>query len=63
MGINIFTYILGGVIVLFLSLNLALGPGWLGQVLGIEGTGSINQISDAFPDSVDLTRPEFKLDL
>jgi hypothetical protein len=63
MGINIFTYILGGLIVFFLSMNLALGPGWLGQVLGIEGTGSINEVSDAFPDSVDLSSPQFRLDL
>lgn len=63
LGINIFTYILAGLILFFFSMNLALGPGWLGQVVGIEGTGSIKEVSDALPDNVDLTSPEFKLDL
>uniref|UniRef100_A0A7S1BRE8 Transmembrane 9 superfamily member n=1 Tax=Corethron hystrix TaxID=216773 RepID=A0A7S1BRE8_9STRA len=37
LGINGFTYILGALIVFFLSCNQLLGPGWLGQLLGLEG--------------------------
>jgi len=62
LGINIFTYILAALIALFLSLNFALGPGWLGQVIGLEGTGTFTQISDSLPDSVDLSSPDNLLD-
>lgn len=54
LGINIFTYILAGLIVIFLSLNTLLGPGWLGQQMGIEGTGTFTQTSDSLPDVLDL---------
>jgi len=58
LGINIFTYILAGLIALFLSLNFLLGPGWLGQQIGFGGTGTFTQISDSLPDSVDLSGAE-----
>lgn len=43
-------------------MNLLLGPGWLGQLAGLEGRGTFTEISDSLPDSVDLSRPEFLLD-
>lgn len=58
MGINIFTYILAALIVIFLSLNTILGPGWLGQTMGIQGTGTFTEISDSLPDNIDLSSPE-----
>jgi len=58
LGINIFTYILAGLIALFFSLNLILGPGWLGQQMGMPGTGTFTEISDSLPDSVDLSGVE-----
>jgi hypothetical protein len=60
-GINGFTYILGALIVFFFSMNFFLGPGWLGGVVGLQGTGSINGVSDSFPGTVDLSSPEFLL--
>ena len=61
LGINGFTYVLAALITFFLSMNLILGPGWLGQQMGLEGTGTFTQISDSLPDSVDLSKPEFLL--
>ena len=61
LGINIFTYILGSLIILFLLLNFILGPGWLGQMIGMEGTGSFTDISDTFPSEIDLSNPNYKL--
>eukprot|EP00591_Stephanopyxis_turris_P018545 CAMPEP_0195532570 /NCGR_PEP_ID=MMETSP0794_2-20130614/38526_1 /TAXON_ID=515487 /ORGANISM="Stephanopyxis turris, Strain CCMP 815" /LENGTH=148 /DNA_ID=CAMNT_0040664839 /DNA_START=204 /DNA_END=650 /DNA_ORIENTATION=- len=58
LGINIFTYVLAGLIVIFLSLNAMLGPGWLGQKIGLEGTGTFTEISDKFPLNVDLSNQE-----
>jgi hypothetical protein len=58
LGINVFTYILAGLIAFFLSLNLLLGPGWLGQSIGLEGTGTFTQISDSLPGTVDLSASE-----
>lgn len=58
LGINIFTYILGAACVFFLSMNAILGPGWLGQVAGIQGTGSFTEVSDALPGNIDLNNPE-----
>ena len=55
LGINIFTYVLAALIALFLSLNLILDPGWLGQQIGFAGTGIFTQTSDSLPDSVDLS--------
>lgn len=62
LGIGGFTYILGGLILFFLSMNFFLGPGWLGQMMGIEGTGSINEVSDSFPEKIDLNSETFRLD-
>ena len=61
LGINIFTFILAGLIVFFLSMNMILGPGWLGNTLGIQGTGSFEEVSPSLPGSLDLNKPEFKL--
>ena len=58
LGINVFTYVLAGLIAFFLSMNLILGPGWLGQSMGLEGTGTFTQISDSLPATVDLSGTE-----
>mmetsp|Transcript_20488 Transcript_20488/g.29633 ORF Transcript_20488/g.29633 Transcript_20488/m.29633 type:complete len:157 (+) Transcript_20488:55-525(+) len=55
LGINIFTYILAALIVIFLSLNALLGPGWLGQSLGIPGVGTFTEVSPNLPQTVDLS--------
>jgi len=39
-------------------MNLILGPGWLGQIMGLEGTGTFTQMSDSLPDTIDLSQPE-----
>jgi len=61
LGINIFTYILAALIIIFLSGNILLGPGWLGQKIGLEGTGTFTQISPSLPDSIDLSQSDFLL--
>jgi len=61
LGINIFTYILGAAIVFFLSMNAILGPGWLGNVIGVKGTGEFTQMSDSLPDIVDLGQSDYLL--
>jgi hypothetical protein len=61
MGINIFTYALAAAIVVFLSLNFVLGPGWLGNAIGMQGTGTFNEVSDSLPDTLDLSDPNFRL--
>ena len=61
LGINVFTYILAALIAFFLSMNFILGPGWLGQQIGLEGTGTFTEISESLPDSVDLSKDEFLL--
>ncbi len=61
LGINAFTVILAALIVFFLSMNVVLGPGWLGSQLGIPGTGSIQEVSPSLPGSIDLNKPEFRL--
>mmetsp|Transcript_24623 Transcript_24623/g.49882 ORF Transcript_24623/g.49882 Transcript_24623/m.49882 type:complete len:196 (-) Transcript_24623:56-643(-) len=58
LGINIFTYILAGACILFLGANVVLGPGWLGQIIGIEGTGTFTRVSDSLPGEIDLSAPE-----
>ena len=58
LGINAFTYILAALIVIFLTLNSVLGPGWLGQKLGIEGTGEYTEYGTSIPKPVDLKYPE-----
>lgn len=55
LGISGFTYALGALIVLMLSLNTILGPGWLGQAVGIAGTGTFTDVSPSLPDQVDLS--------
>ena len=61
LGINIFTYILAAAIVFFLSMNAALGPGWLGQTLGWENVGTFTKVSDSLPLNVDVSAPEYLL--
>ncbi|KAG7349306.1 hypothetical protein IV203_011903 [Nitzschia inconspicua] len=61
LGINAFSYVLAGLIVFFLSMNILLGPGWLGNTIGIQGTGSFEEVSPSLPGTIDLNRPEFKL--
>lgn len=61
LGINIFTYILAVAIVFFLSMNAALGPGWLGQSLGWEDVGTFTKVSDSLPLNVDVSAPEYLL--
>lgn len=61
LGINIFTYILAAAIVVFLSLNYALGPGWLGNAIGVQGTGTFDEVSDSLPSTIDLSDPSFRL--
>ncbi|KAL7550239.1 hypothetical protein ACHAWF_013479 [Thalassiosira exigua] len=61
LGINIFTYILGVFIIIFLSMNAFYGPGWLGQSLGWEGVGTFTKVSDSLPLNVDVSRPDYLL--
>jgi hypothetical protein len=61
LGINIFTFILAGLIVFFLGMNYILGPGWLGSTIGIPGTGSFDEVSPSIPGMIDLNKPEFRL--
>lgn len=61
MGINVFTYILAALIVLFGGANFILGPGWLGGTLGIKGTGSIEKVSPSLPNQMDLDKDEYLL--
>jgi len=61
LGINIFTVILAVLIVFFLSMNMTLGPGWLGSKLGIPGTGSIQEVSPSLPGTIDLNNPQYRL--
>jgi hypothetical protein len=61
LGINIFTFILAGLILFFLSMNIILGPGWLGSTLGIQGTGNFEEVSPSLPGALDLNKPEYRL--
>lgn len=61
LGINIFTYILVAMIAFFFSMNMVLGPGWLGQRIGIDGAGSFSEVSDGVPQLIDLSKPEYLL--
>lgn len=55
LGINIFTFILAGLIIIMLSLNAILGPGWLGQqIFGLENTGTFTETSNSLPAVIDL---------
>ncbi len=58
LGINGITYVLVGLIVFFLTMNSFLGPGWLGQMMGLEGTGTFTETSSSLPGEVDLSQPE-----
>jgi hypothetical protein len=42
-------------------MNVLIGPGWLGSVVGLAGTGVINEVSDSLPDTIDLSGSEFRL--
>lgn len=61
LGINIFTYILAAAIAFFFSMNIILGPGWLGNSIGLEGTGSFQKVSDALPEIIDLSSSDYLL--
>lgn len=61
LGISAITYVLAAAIVITLGLNIALGPGWLGQAIGLSGTGSFTETSGAIPESVDLSDPVYLL--
>ena len=56
LGINIFTYILGALIIFFLSMKVLLGPGWLGQLLGLGDVGTFTRVSDQLPLNVALQK-------
>jgi hypothetical protein len=57
----VLTYVLAAAIAFFFGMNVFLGPGWLGSVIGVAGTGSFNQVSDSLPDVVDLSSPDYRL--
>lgn len=61
LGIGGFTYVLGALIVLMLTLNAVLGPGWLGQAMGIQGTGTFTEVSSSLPDQIDLSADAYLL--
>ena len=61
LGFNAFTVVLAALIVFFLSMNYALGPGWLGSQIGVPGTGTIREVSPSLPGTIDLNRPEYRL--
>lgn len=61
LGLNIFTLILAILIAFFMGTNAILGPGWLGSRIGIEATGSFNEISGSMPDIIDLGQPDYLL--
>eukprot|EP00546_Thalassionema_frauenfeldii_P009667 CAMPEP_0178914316 /NCGR_PEP_ID=MMETSP0786-20121207/11357_1 /TAXON_ID=186022 /ORGANISM="Thalassionema frauenfeldii, Strain CCMP 1798" /LENGTH=130 /DNA_ID=CAMNT_0020587209 /DNA_START=242 /DNA_END=634 /DNA_ORIENTATION=- len=59
LGIGGFTYVLAFLIVVMLSLNFVLGPGWLGQAVGLPGTGTFTEVSDSLPQTIDLSADEY----
>lgn len=61
LGINIFTYILAAAIAFFLGMNTLLGQGWLGNSLGVPGTGTYTERSNQLPDVVDLRDSQYSL--
>jgi len=61
LGINIFTYILAAAITFFLSMNIILGQGWLGNAIGIQGTGTFTERSEKLPNVVDLSEDQFSI--
>jgi len=50
---------LAAAIAFFLSMNIILGPGWLGNSIGIQQTGSFTRMSESLPETIDLSRPDF----
>lgn len=61
LGINIFTYILAGAIAFFLSMNIIFGQGWLGNSIGIKGTGTFTERSEKLPGVVNLNDDQFSI--
>jgi len=61
LGVNGFTYILLAGIFFFLIMNTWLGPGWLGNIIGIQGTGTFTEVPDSIPDTIDLGNPDYQL--
>ena len=61
LGINIFTYMLAALIIFFISMNVFVGPGWLGQFLGWDDVGTFTKTSDSLPLNVDVSGPEYLL--
>jgi len=61
LGINIFTFLLAGLITFFFGMNYFLGPGWLGNTIGIPGTGQFTEVSPSIPGTIDLNSPEYRL--
>lgn len=61
LGINIFTYILAAAIAFFFSMNVIFGQGWLGNTMGIQGTGTFTERSENLPNVVDLNDDRFQL--
>ena len=61
LGINIFTYILGALIIFFLSMNAIFGVGWLGQSLGWEDVGTFTKVSESLPLDVDVSGDSYLL--
>ena len=47
---------MAGLIGIMFTLNAVLGPGWLGQKMGIPGTGSFTEIADSIPETYDLNQ-------
>lgn len=61
LGINVFTYVIAAAIFFFFGANFVLGPGWLGNTIGLKGTGMFSEMSDALPDIIDLSNSDFLL--
>lgn len=61
LGINVFTYVLAIAIAFFLSMNVLLGPGWLGNTIGLPGTGTFTETSESLPDTFDLSEDAYLL--
>lgn len=59
LGINLFTYILVAAIIFFGGMNIFAGPGWLGNKIGIEGTGYFEETSNSLPEVIDLSKTEY----
>jgi hypothetical protein len=57
----VFTYILAAAIAFFFSMNLILGPGWLGNSIGLDGTGSFQKVSESLPEIIDLSNSDYLL--